>query len=215
MLGVPILNLARAGDEVRNMLGVTERQIIEKQLRNGSPTGDTWDVMLFSGGGNDIVGNPLALWVRDYDPSVPLPDLLHATRFDTVMGLVRAGYDDLITMRNKLSPTTHLVFHAYDFAIPNGTGVCGMGPWLKPAFDVRKFPNQSSAFEVVKEMLKRFALMLDNLALTNARVTFINAQGTLNANSWHNELHPSSSGFQSIAKVFKDKLKQLFPTKVP
>jgi hypothetical protein len=88
---------------------------------------------------------------------------------------------------------------------------------MKPAFDVRKFPNQSSAFEVVKAMLKRFALMLDALAQSNALVTLINAQGTLKpqASSWHNELHPSSAGFQTMAQVFRDKLKALFPTKVP
>jgi hypothetical protein len=217
LLGVPILNLAQAGDEVRNMLGVTARQIIEKQLRSGSPTGDKWDAMLFSGGGNDIVGDPLALWIRDFDSNVPLVDLLHSARFETALGLVRAGYEDLIAIRNKLSPTTHLVFHAYDFAIPDGRGVCNLGPWMKPAFDVRKFPNQSSAFEVVKAMLKRFALMLDTLAQSNALVTLINAQGTLNpqASSWHNELHPSSAGFQTMAKVFRDRLKALFPTKVP
>ncbi len=217
LLGVPILNLAKAGDEVRVMLGVVERQIIETQFRNGSPAGGAWDAMLFSGGGNDIVGNPMALWIRDFDPSVPLASLVHSARFDTALAMVRAGYEDLITMRDKLSPSTHLVFHAYDFAIPDGRGVCFMGPWMKPAFDVRKFTNQSSAFEVVKVMLKRFAAMLDTLAQSNANVTLINAQGTLSPqpSSWHNELHPSKEGFQTMAKIFRDKLKQLFPAKVP
>ena len=63
-LGVPILNPAKAGDEVRYMLGVEERLVLADQLSGGSPAGGPWDVVLFSGGGNDIVGNPMALWVR-------------------------------------------------------------------------------------------------------------------------------------------------------
>ena len=46
------------------MLGVEERAILTEHLTNGCPAGGPWDVLLFSGGGNDIVGNPMALWVR-------------------------------------------------------------------------------------------------------------------------------------------------------
>jgi hypothetical protein len=139
-LGVPILNLAKAGDEVRYILGVEERLLLIKHLTQGCPAGGPWDVLLFSGGGNDIVDNPMALWVKDWDVSVPPAALIHKQRFATAVALVHAGYEDLIELRDKLSPNTHLVFHGYDFAIPDGRGVCGYGPWLKPTFDLRKFP---------------------------------------------------------------------------
>jgi hypothetical protein len=58
--GVPILHLAKAGDEVRYMLGVEERTLLTEHLTNGCPAGGPWDVLLFSGGGNDIVDNPMA-----------------------------------------------------------------------------------------------------------------------------------------------------------
>jgi hypothetical protein len=45
-----------------------------------------------------------------------------------------------IALRDKLSPGTHLVFQGYDFAIPDGQRICGYGPWLKPTFDLHKFP---------------------------------------------------------------------------
>ena len=38
-IGVPILNLAKAGDEVRYMLGVEERTVLTQQLTAGSPAG--------------------------------------------------------------------------------------------------------------------------------------------------------------------------------
>lgn len=214
-LGVPILNLAKAGDEVRYMLGVEERIVLTQQLTNGSPAGGPWDVVLFSGGGNDVVDNPMALWVKNFNPAVPPATLINQPRFDAALALVRAGYEDLIALRDDLSPNTHLVFHGYDCPLPDGRGVCGFGPWLKPTFDLRGFPAAlASRTPVVNAMLAQFAAMLTTLARPN--VSFINSQGTLppQASSWHNELHPTRAGFDRHAALFRQKLKQLFPARV-
>ena len=108
-LGVPILNLAKAGDETRFMLGVEQRQLIARHLREGCPDGTPWELMLFSGGGNDIVAQPLALWLRDFDAAMPPAQLLNQPRFTSALALVRAAYEDLIEIRDLLSPQTHLV----------------------------------------------------------------------------------------------------------
>jgi hypothetical protein len=214
-LGVPILNLAKAGDEVRYMLGVEERAVLTEQFTDGCPAGGPWDVLLFSGGGNDIVDNPMAMWVQDFDPTVPPASLIDQPRFDAALTLVRAGYEDLITLRNQRSPSTHLIFQGYDYAIPDGRGICHLGPWLKPTFDLRNFPTRAAAQAVVKAMLQQFAAVLTTLA-QQPRVTFINGQGTLTPQpaSWHNELHPNRAGFDAFADLFHKKLKQLFPGRV-
>jgi hypothetical protein len=213
-LGVPILNLAKAGDEVRYMLGVEERAVLVENLTNGSPAGGPWDVLLFSGGGNDIVGNPMALWVDDWNPAVPPVGHIKKPRFDAALELVRAGYEDLIASRDQLSPHTMLVFQGYDFALPDGRGICGFGPWLKPTFDLRKFPTLAAGQAVVKVMLQQFAAMLTSLS--GPTVTFINGQGTLSPqpSSWDNELHPEKAGFEKFADLFQAKLKVLFPNRV-
>jgi hypothetical protein len=119
-------------------------------------------------------------------------------------------------LRDHLTPTTHVIFHGYDFAIPDGRGICNLGPWLKPTFDLRNFPTLDSCYEVTKAMLKQFAAMLTKLESANAKVTFLNGQGTLPyaPSSWHNELHPSKEGFTTFAELFRQKLKQLFPGRV-
>lgn len=215
-LGLPILNLAKAGDETRFMLGVAQRLKLADLLRSGSPAGGAWDVLLFSGGGNDIVDNPLALWLKDFDPALSPAEQLHGPRFAAALTLVRAAYEDLITLRDTHSPGTHLVFHCYDFALPDGRGICNMGPWLKPAFDLRGFPDQASAWAVVKEMLGQFAAMLAKLGRQSG-VTVVNAQGTLAPvkAAWHNELHPAKDGFNQMADIFASTLRTLFPTRVP
>ena len=217
-LGVPILNLAEAGDEVRFMLGVKQRRRLIETLQGGCPVGESWEVLLFSGGGNDIVDNPMALWLRDWVAGALPVNQINGPRYNAALQLIRAGYEDLISLRDSLSPTTHLIFHAYDFAIPDGRGVCHLGPWMKPAFDLHGYPDINSRFIVVKEMLEQFALMLSNLqAMYSKKVTFINGQGTLpimDINAWHNELHPKSDGFDKFADLFQRELKSLFPSKV-
>lgn len=215
-LGVPILNLATAGDEVRYMLGVRDRQLIAQQFRDGCPAGGPWHAMLFSGGGNDIVDNPMALWVREYDPSLPPARQIHQPRYDAALALVRAGYEDLIALRDELSPATHLFFQAYDFAIPDGRGVCNLGPWLKPAFDLRGFPDLAQRQAVTRVLLEQFARMVGGLTREHSRVTLIATQGTLpsRVESWHNELHPAKDGFNAFAVIFHAALRAVFPTRV-
>jgi len=148
---------------------------------------------------------------------VPPKAHVHQARFEVALSLVRAGYEDLIALRDALSPNTRLFFHTYDFAIPDGRGVCHQGPWLKPTFDLRGFPaDGAAAFAVVKEMLRQFAEMLKGLQARSARVTVIDGQGTLvpTKASWHNELHPSRDGFDRFATRFRDALQAEFPTRV-
>jgi hypothetical protein len=215
-IGVPVLDLANAGDEVRYMLGVEQRAELEAHLRAGCPAGGPWDVLLFSGGGNDIVGDPMTLWIRDYEDGKTAAELLHGERYRTALDLVRAGYEDLIALRDRISPTTHLLFHTYDFAIPDGRGICGKGPWLRPTFEARGYPRNLIRFEVVQEMLRRFAAMLQSLARPGS-VTVIDGQGLLppGIGSWHNELHPSERGYMAFADRFRDELRRLFPSRLP
>ena len=218
-IGVPILNLAKAGDEVRFMLGVKERQIITEQFKKGCPAGGPWDAMLFSGGGNDIVDNPMALWIRNFDPAKSAAGQIHQPRLDAALAVVRAGYEDLMSLRDAHSPGTHLFFHAYDFAIPDGRGVCNLGPWLEPTFTLRRFPaDRVVSTAVTRVMLEQFAAMLQALASSpqNQKVTFINGQGTLAPvkDSWHNELHPSKAGFDKFADLFHARLNDVFPGRI-
>jgi len=217
LLGVPVLNLAKAGDEVRYMLGVEQRQLIAEQLGRGCPTGGSWDALLFSGGGNDIVADPMALWIRDYDPARGGPEAqLHQPRLGAALALVRAGYEDLVALRDALSPGTHLFFHGYDYAIADGRGICHLGPWLKPAFDLRGFPHLEARVAVTKAMLGQFAAMLRDLAASHPNVTVIETQGTLpeERDAWHNELHPAKAGYDEFARLFRDELRKKFPTRV-
>ncbi len=119
---------------------------VHQRLSRGRPLGR--DAVLR--GGNDSSTIPWRCGSRTTTRAYPRPALIHQGRARCRPRARAAGYEDLIGLRDSLSPNTRLFFHGYDFAIPDGRGICHLGPWLKPTFDLRGFPTQASAFGVTK-----------------------------------------------------------------
>jgi hypothetical protein len=169
--------------------------------------------MLFSGGGNDFVGDQLCLWLNTYSSGMSPEQILNSGRFAAVMGEVRAGYQDLISIRDRLSKGTKLFLPQYDFAPPNGKGVCNIGPWLQPSLDYRDVPRTIQP-AVTRLMLTEFAKVLTSLAASAPDVYVVPTQGTIPAPTnvwWANELHPTDKGFAAIAEKFRIELEKQFP----
>lgn len=210
-IDTPILNLAHRGDEVRQMLALAQRDEITRRLTDGVPgVGGAFDILLFSGGGNDLVGDQFCIWLKQYQPGMSAKDVIDTPRLDAVLAIVEAGYRDLLGIRNAISPTTSVFLHTYDFAVPNGKGVCGVGPWLKPSLQFRQVPQPLHA-GVVKEMLVRFDARVRQLAAGYQRVYVVPTQGTLNPGEWDNEIHPDRKGFEKVAGKFAAELRARFP----
>ncbi|MBI5663694.1 MAG: hypothetical protein HZC49_01205 [Nitrospirae bacterium] len=205
ILGIDICNMAHHGDEVRQIMGVSQREELRKRLSNGQVH---FDVLLFSGGGNDLVGDQFCIWLNDFEESFPAEKLINNERLSAVLSTVEAGYRDLISIRDGYSPQTKIFFHGYDFPRPTGKKACFVGPWLKPSLEERKIPG-SMQFEVVKIMLTQFAEMLKKLCRENpGSVFYVPTQGTLQPTKewWANEIHPSPKGFLKLAEVFSTAL---------
>jgi len=209
-----ILNLAHYGDEARDDLGVEQRLRIQDNLKDAD--NGTFDAILFSGGGNDTVGNQFCLWLQDYAAGMTPPQGINLPRLDDVLGVVRSAYEDLITVRDLVAPQCPLFIHAYDFAIPSGVGVCDdiIGPWLKPSLDYRGWTDKPTATQVVKEFLLKFRGMLTQIAAAHKNVVFVETQGTLAPEEWANELHPTPPGFDKIAVKFLTALRTVFPGRI-
>lgn len=209
------LNLAKSGDEARFMLGVDERKVLAEQLKAAVDRGRPFDALLFSGGGNDIVGNPLVLWLKTFQGGMSAQDVIDAPRFGSALGLVRAAFEDLIQIRDQNSPSTAIFLNAYDHAIPDGRGICGFGPWLQPSLKARGVPEPMRR-AVIKELLTQFASLLATLADKTRKIFAVPTQGTLAGHDkwWHNELHPNADGFRAVANKFRDALKAEFPGRV-
>ena len=142
-----ILNLAHFGDMSTDMLGVTQRRRIADHLAN--PADGRFDAMLFSAGGNDLVGDLFCLWLKDAYPGLAPKYGIDRPRLAHIMGVVEAAYVDLIRIRKSIDEECVLFVHAYDFPFPDGRGVAAKDRGsshlsIFEAGPIRLPPNKSS-----------------------------------------------------------------------
>ena len=218
LLGYGIANMAQHGLEVEQMMGLSLRQEIITRL---SDSRIRFDALLFSGGGNDIVGDQFCIWLKDSPPAPPPTQMLDMNAVNSALAILEAEYRELVDIRDQYSPQTVIFVHAYDFPPVTGIGVCGEGPWLKPSLDYAykhlgvANPDPNDEFVVVKTLMQMFGAMLDRIAAdpTVQKFIVVPTQGTLtpNASDWQNEIHPSSNGFTKIAQKFQTSLQSAFP----
>jgi len=203
--GVEILNTAHHGDSVQEMLGVEKRQRIEALLKKPG-----FDILLFSGGGNDVVGDQFCLWLKP-NTGGGAASAVDTARLQEILGVVEDGYRDLIDIRDRSAPDCWIVTHAYDFPQPSDKGVCGLGPWLKPSLDYRGWKKAADQFAIAKRVLSKFNDLLVALEAeqkaAGKHFLHVRTQGTLNPRTdWANEIHPNAAGFTKIARVFSTAL---------
>lgn len=210
LIHTPIANFAWPGAETRQLLALHERKEIEKRLHDGPEPGTKWDVLLFSGGGDDIVGDQMVLFLDRYETTKP-PDAVLNRRFEEVLNLVMGAYEDLVALRKALSPTTLIVAHVYDYAWATGKGACWLGPWLRPSLDYVGVPRVGPQHAVVTQMLKRFETRLKEVAAAAGNFLVVPTHETLKTEAeWANELHPKDPGFKKIAIKFQRALQKEF-----
>lgn len=211
LIHTPIANFAWPGAETRELLGVHEREEIEKRLKDGPEPGKKWDVLLFSGGGDDIVGDQMVLFLTRgaYDPQHP--ERVLNGRFDEVLDLVMGAYQDLINLRDHLSANTLIVGHVYDYAWATNKGACWAGPWLQPSLNYALVPRGDDQHKVMIAMLDRFEARLQKVKAATTNFVIVPTHDTLHTeDEWANELHPKDHGFGLIAQKFQSALEQKF-----
>jgi hypothetical protein len=195
------------------MLGVSRRERIIANLKD--PYNGNFDALLFSGGGNDIAGDQFCLWIQENANGGNPQYAVDQQRLADILGVIQAAYVDLIEIRNSINSACTIFLHSYDFAQPSGIGVCGLGPWLKPSLDLRKWTQFSQAAEIVKQVLLAFDKILVQIEQQNKNVIYVRTQGTLSPDTdWANELHPTEQGFNKIANVFLKAMRGHFPGRI-
>lgn len=205
---------AHHGDSAVERLGLAKRQRLIDNL-NAQEHG-AYEALLFSAGGNDIVGDQFVIWILKYVTGTSPANGIDRLRLASILGIIRAAFDDLIRIRDDYDPQCAVFVHGYDFAFPSGKPACpGVGPWLKPSLDFQGWTDFTLATAVVKEALLAFDKMLAQIEHDHTNVFYVRTQGTLKSSSdWANELHPTSQGFEKIAKVFLTALRAKFPNRV-
>lgn len=216
---VNVWSVGAAGDELVDMV---ERGEHLDAIRSVS---DRWrrpDALLFSGGGNDILGPPLRQLVVPYTGgSAPGVDPERFLRLDCSAGgyCVGRALDDLSAYYDRLFddmaatfPDVTVYVHGYDYAEPGGHGepadalplnwLFGYGDWLSGVFEDKGIHEEEDQDGVVRVLIDAYNERVGALAAARAargeRVEYVDVRGAVGAD-WANEIHPNTEGFGRVA----------------
>lgn len=210
-----ILNLSHFGDATTDEMGLEKQKRLIKALTtpanwiNGKP-----DAILFSGGGNDIAGDPFCIYL-DYKTTDSHTPGLNAERFAGRLASVKASYLDLFLFRDRYAKGVPIFGHGYDDARPMQPHPPCTGPWMKPSLHFTGWNDEEGA-AILLDALTRFRKTLDDLETDPKHYNFVrvHTEGALAKSDWANELHPYPPGFQKLADRFLTALRSHFPGRI-
>ncbi len=167
-------------------------------------------MVMLSAGGNDFAG-------FENLQKVLLPDCSQASMPEAcfkegmpeqLFDVVRQAYEKIILGALAYRKDIKILVHCYDYAIPTGIGYLGLGQSLKVPMDACRVPEpddlspDSFRCRLVKHLINAMAKMLDSLVQEFPQVVIrVPSAGTLHADEWANELHPTPKGFDRLGQV--------------
>lgn len=204
-----IKRLEFSGDTVANMIGkganwrglYSLKTVVERERPR---------FVLFSGGGNDIVGKEIAGAIRKYNAQRSAAWHLDTEMWQHLTGNIEQGYQQLL---REIGPLAPVFAHGYDYIIPANKpvrydGIAISGPWVLPEMENMGIPPEMQVL-VGREMIDWFNRMLAQLEREHSETGYfahIDLRNTLLPAQWQNEIHPTRQGFEVIAARFVEQL---------
>jgi len=205
-----LLRLERAADEILSVMSGGERAFLQELLCRYEI-----DALLFSAGGNDLVGADLGAMLSRYAPGMAAADGLVEKRLTRRLRQVEDCYRELLDIVLDDGADLKVLVNSYDAPLPSCEhakllGGRNPGPWLRPAFAAKGYPAGSALErEIPRLMLDRFCAMLDRLASeVPTRFHRVETRGAVGS-EWIDEIHPNARGARAVAQRFEMQLQRL------
>jgi hypothetical protein len=204
----PIINLADWGDELAEMLLKGE---FWPYLDTDTAASD---VLLFSAGGNDILGGGelwrfLNLFDIDHDRPSDAPYYVKQEFYDNLEIVVR-NYEYLIQQMQSRKHTKNvmIVGHGYDYVIPQRNGYWLGDAMLRQGLDPVYRSQLCRA--IIRVMIDAFNVKLGILeSRYQKNFKYVNLRNVVKPNEWFDELHARESGARKLAAKFAIALEAL------
>jgi len=204
-----LLRLEKAGDEILSILSGAQRAKLRDYFERWPLT-----ALLFSGGGNDIIGPDLWPLLRDFTPGAQAQDLVQFARFERRLRQIQDAYRELLDLLSDAGQTCRVFVNSYDYIVPSDEGaellgfIKVAGPWVKPALARRRIP-QALHGDVIRLLIDAFASAVDQVAAEPrgaGRLVRVETRNLVKK-EWKDEIHPNPKGAQRVAKAFEAALK--------
>jgi hypothetical protein len=210
-----IWSVDAAGDTLRNMVNGSGEYLVALRRQR-----DRVRALLFSGSGNDILGDDdegrphLLSIVRKFEAGRPAEWYLAGGEFDRRLRELEAGYRTLFESVAAEFPGLPVICHGYDHAIPGGypgdlrePAWAAQDQWL--GAPLRELGIEEPALQqvILRLMINRLNQRLRALCGGNneggayAHAWHVDARGAV-AGRWADELHPDDDGYATVAERF-------------
>lgn len=196
-----ILRMENGGDEIRTIMSGRQQKTLRNVLKR-FPV----DILLFSAGGNDIVGeNDLDPLIREKQDGMTWRDCINDNLLDIRIKRIMLDYKELMELRNQSRPSCIIITHTYDYPIANSDGgaeflwgIIKIKPWIAPTLAKRKITNKADQTKIVRHIFNLFADSLKALHEDSSFVV-VDTRNTIKPDDWKDEIHATKNGFKKIA----------------
>lgn len=220
-MGYFIHKNAVAMDTLENMVYGTDYKIIHKLkgVKNFGPR-DLQETMtsirkhkprfvLFSGGGNDIVGKDLSqyLFHKHLTDDVFREDLFRKN----IEKFIKPAIKQFCDYVWKVDANIDIMMDGYDYAKPNGKAYAKIiGPWLLPTFGAKAITDRTEQDAIIKKLIDGFNEVLVEFDNSFPKFHHIDLRGMFpDDKQWHNEIHLRAVGYKLVAFKYHDKMQEL------
>lgn len=208
--GYAIRRLASIGDELADMIRDVDHQ--PEYLRLLERKRFHFGAVLFSGGGNDLLGSPLPSLLRNRAEVGSWRDVIDEIVLKGELEKLRTAYRKVIDRIQTARPGCHLLAHGYDRPYPRNKGttlfwgrITVAGPWMHHVMNDKGLVDPVERHDVCGVLIDRLNdEVLAPLANDHAQFHHIDLRGTLQSvGEWDDEIHPKSAGFKRMAARFR------------
>ncbi len=164
-------------------------------------------ILMLSGGGNDLLGaGRLIHLLRPFAAGATAQELIKAPQFEKAVKRVMKAYRHIVSTALQTKPDLHILMHGYDTPIPRTRG-----KWLGRPFQEKQIALDIGA-EIVSILISRFNDELERFASQmGTGVYYVDLRGCVGSdvNSWADELHPKSAGFERCSDKMVEKIRDI------
>lgn len=204
-----LLRLERTQDEILGVMAGGERAFLNEILHRYEV-----DALLFSAGGNDLLGPDLGALLQPFRAGMSAGEAMVEKRLTRRLEQIEDCYRELIDMVLDDGADLRVLVNSYDLPLPSCEearllGGRSPGPWLRPAFAAKGYPAGSPLErDIPRLLLDRFCAMLDGLSNeVPTRFHRVETRGAVGT-EWADEIHPNARGAKAVAERFEKALQR-------